>query len=95
MQRPPGSEGFRLGKLGRPCVLNRFTAFLPNPFTNLSAVLLAALAVLRFFVVQHKSGQKGIWCFPLSRFTPRESRKRSEIAERRITPVWDFLRFSR
>ncbi|KAF8483413.1 hypothetical protein DFH94DRAFT_689910 [Russula ochroleuca] len=64
-------------------------------WVNWVVLLLAALAVLRFFVVQHKSGQEGIWYFPLSRFTPRESRKRSEIAERRITPVWDFLRFSR
>jgi hypothetical protein len=30
VQRPSSTEGFRLGKLGRPCVLNCFATFLPK-----------------------------------------------------------------
>jgi len=61
-------------------------------WVNLAVLLIAALVALQFSVMQHQRGQKDIWRTPLSRFTHRETHKRSETIGSKIE---DFLRFSR
>ncbi|KAI9451853.1 hypothetical protein F5148DRAFT_531940 [Russula earlei] len=62
---------------------------------NWVVVVLAALVMLCFSMMQHRSGEKYIWTIPLVRFTPRPNNRRSVGVTYGTSLVEDYLRFSR